>query len=438
LDSISRMNFERHFPITTDLLAKHNFYTMYGYNKVADNTFVNLTPLLTGHYLKDLWNETLKYNTFLNYFPFIWKEYHKKGYKTLLMEDFPTEATFNYLKIGFKEPPTDYYLRPFSIAIDRERGEKDYCYLDKSETEVYFQYVYDFVRAMDERQQKYFAFTFLGLLSHDLLNEAGLADPLVAHLFEKLFDGNLMSNTILIFFSDHGIRVGPIRETLSGKFEERLPFMHIFLPEVWRNKNLTINENRLTTPFDIHATLTHIIRGEPDYSLKHGLSLFEEIPETRSCADIPIEEHWCSCQTSQPVPQSNLAEMEGMSHFIVQSINNLLESNNYSQLCARLTLNQTISAFEMQFNDKAFRFKFHVNDVIKTKVIFRHFQPNTVHYYLITISVDPSDALLEATVLMREDSQQMQIIGEVSRINSYGNQSVCIDNQFMRRYCFCQ
>ncbi len=71
LDSISRINFDRHFPITAKLLKNYKFYTMYGYNKVADNTFVNLTPLLTGHYVEEIWNETI--TEFFNYFPFIWK-----------------------------------------------------------------------------------------------------------------------------------------------------------------------------------------------------------------------------------------------------------------------------------------------------------------------------------------------------------------------------
>ncbi len=99
-------------------------------------------------------------------------------------------------------------------------------------------------------------------LTHDDLNKAGLLDPIIAKLFKDLFDENLLSNTIIIFFSDHGIRFGPILETLSGKIEERLPFMHLYLPNEWHNNNLTINENRLTTPFDIHSTLMHIIRGQ--------------------------------------------------------------------------------------------------------------------------------------------------------------------------------
>jgi membrane-anchored protein YejM (alkaline phosphatase superfamily) len=73
---------------------------------------------------------------------------------------------------------------------------------------------------MDYRKQKYFGLAFMGRLTHEDLNQAGLVDPMVAKLFNKLFDQNLLSNTIIVFFSDHGIRIGPIRETLSGKLEE--------------------------------------------------------------------------------------------------------------------------------------------------------------------------------------------------------------------------
>ena len=87
-------------------------------------------------------------------------------------------------------------------------------------------------------------------------------------------------------------------------------------------QNLSTNQNRLTTPFDIHSTLKHIINGmnssqswilidsvltgKPDLSLKYGKSLLEEIPEERSCKSIPISEHWCGCQTSIPIENLNL------------------------------------------------------------------------------------------------------------------------------------
>ena len=127
--------------------------------------------------------------------------------------------------------------------------------------QVYYEYLLDFIRAMNARKQKYFAFHFMARLTHDILNNVGYFDPIIDRLFGQLFRENLLTNTVIVFFSDHGLRFGDIRQTLSGKYEERLPFMHIYVPQRYRSRNLTVNEHRLTTPFDIHSTLKHIIEG---------------------------------------------------------------------------------------------------------------------------------------------------------------------------------
>jgi len=49
------------------------FEPLFGYTKVADNTFVNLVPLLTGQFVDKFWNETISDQTYLNSIPFIWK-----------------------------------------------------------------------------------------------------------------------------------------------------------------------------------------------------------------------------------------------------------------------------------------------------------------------------------------------------------------------------
>jgi hypothetical protein len=46
----------------------------------------------------------------------------------------------------------------------------------------------------------------------------------------KLFDGDLTDDSLVLFFSDHGIRLGTIRRTYSEQIEARLPFMFIHLP----------------------------------------------------------------------------------------------------------------------------------------------------------------------------------------------------------------
>jgi hypothetical protein len=52
------------------------------------------------------------------------------------MEDAPNMATFNYLRKGFSEPPTTYYLRPFSIEFDKNTQTQEDCYFDEPEVEV--------------------------------------------------------------------------------------------------------------------------------------------------------------------------------------------------------------------------------------------------------------------------------------------------------------
>lgn len=149
---------------------------------------------------------------------------------------------------------------------------------------------------MKQRNQHYFAFVFMARLTHNDANNAGFADLPVYTLLSKLFHNNLLDNTIMVLFSDHGIRFGKMRETISGRIEERLPFVYIHLPNSslneFRHKNLIINAHRLTTPFDLHATLKHIIAGKLNLitiniklnliNIKLNLCQFERISTIKS------------------------------------------------------------------------------------------------------------------------------------------------------------
>jgi hypothetical protein len=93
-------------------------------------------------------------------------------------------------------------------------------------------------------------------------------------------------------------------ESFLGQLEERLPFFSIYLPEKIRNtpsgslayKNLLQNANRITSPFDIYATLQDVLVW-PDESelssiilpLSRSMSLFRPIPEDRTCEQVLFE-----------------------------------------------------------------------------------------------------------------------------------------------------
>ncbi len=59
-----------------------------------------------------------------------------------------------------------------------------------------------------------------------------------------------------------------------------------------------------------------------------------------------------------------------------------------------------------------------------------------VKTYLIQVLLKPGKALFESTV-KSFDNNRYEIIGDISRINRYGNQSHCIHNSFLERYCYC-
>ena len=136
IDSISWLNFKRQFSFTQKLAEKHKFYPIYGYNKVGDNTFPNLMPILTGQHQYYYWNETISKTKHFDDLPFIWKEFSQQNFITAFIEDYPRYSLFNYKRLGFIEQPTDYYLRPVSLAIDKQL--KGFCYKDKMEIEVNF------------------------------------------------------------------------------------------------------------------------------------------------------------------------------------------------------------------------------------------------------------------------------------------------------------
>ncbi len=80
-----------------------------------------------------------------------------------------------------------------------------------------------------------------------------------------LKQSGIMESTIILFMSDHGVRVSSVRQYSQGKLEERLPFFSIRMPQTFQQKhpnemrNLRLNARKLTTPFDVYETLKHFL-----------------------------------------------------------------------------------------------------------------------------------------------------------------------------------
>ena len=137
IDSMSYTNFKRHFIRTEKLMKKYNFHELRGYTKVGQNTFPNMIPFLTGHHWQELEpNPNVLQNMYFDDWPIIWKDYSRKGFVTLFVEEMSNYGLFHFNRKGFTVKPTDYQSRPFHMLIRKDKHNK-YCYKWKTETEVF-------------------------------------------------------------------------------------------------------------------------------------------------------------------------------------------------------------------------------------------------------------------------------------------------------------
>ncbi|KAH9495235.1 hypothetical protein Btru_015793 [Bulinus truncatus] len=445
VDSVSRLNFIRQMPQTRHFLHNElHAFEMAGYNKVADNTFVNIVPMMMGKFVHEIgWNETMIKHPFDDY-AFFWKNFSNAGYRTLYAEDAPKIAIFVYAKEGFHTPPADYYNRPLSLALEKDKSvwnKNHHCVNDRLETKVLLDYVTDFSRVFSDKP--HFGFTFITRLTHDSLNLAGAADYAYVDFFKQFKREGHLNNTVLIFYSDHGYRFGSMRTSYVGKVEERLPFMYLVFPPSFHEKypelvrNLRSNTYRLTTPFDVYETLKDIlyfdgINKEANVT-DRGISLLREIPKDRTCEHAKILPHWCLCLEQAKVePNSRLAA--NIARQVVNLINDLLSPA--SHLCAHLSLAQILDVVQMKSNENVLRFKDSFHDVINQTVVYGNRTEAPV-VYQVTLKTTPGDAIFEATLTFDTVFHAFKLGGDVSRINAYENQSDCIENFKLKKMCYC-
>lgn len=434
IDAISRLNFYRTMPKTLAYLKQKGAIELLGYNKVGDNTFPNLIPMLMGVKETDL-KRICWPNHFANFdnCPFIWEWFREAGFYTALGEDSGYLSTFNFGKYGFIKSPTDYYLRTFIHEAEVNTGNtKDFnsliCMGNKYFFNVLLDYIEDLMATL--RLSKLFGFFWEVTMSHDYLNYPMVMDNSYKSFLERLDKSNRLDNTVLILLSDHGIRWGPIRLTKQGRLEERLPFVHILLPPSFQEnyslayENIKQNSKRLTTPFDIYTTLADLInlnaisdkniqkRSKTSYALNRCISLFLPIPSNRTCKMADIDDHWCTCHKELKM-LSESSEARNVGEQLVTNLNSILEE--YPQ-CAELKLEQVLEVTEMVAGTPR-----------KNEIGWRE--------YMAVVRTSPGGGVFEGTLRYRDEKWSLS--GSISRLNLYGDQSSCMLNYQLKLYCYC-
>lgn len=405
IDSVSRSNMIRQMPMTREVLEKEiKAIELLGYNKVGENTLVNLVPMLHGKFVDELGDANF------DTMPFVWRKFQEKGYRTSFAEDHPKISIFNYHREGFDFPPTNYYLRPLALAMEDHESvwTKGHCIGSQLETERVLDYQYHFLKTF--RSKPYFSFSFITRMTHDDVNLAGGVDYSYAKFLRKLLKEGMLENTILFFFSDHGIRFGEIRRTRIGRMEEKMPFMFIAQTNKLKRKKLEINALRLSTPFDIYETLRGTFentrRGERGYNLFKSL-----IPPNRTCVSASVGAQFCLCGQRSLInnPDETIYEASNM---ILKTVNKFIELNTDGR-CALFKLDRILYAGKDDEN----------------------------HVY-VAIDARPRDAETvksnaKASFEASYNKKTKKIIGRIERINSYVLHTLCVSDTSVKDYCLC-
>ncbi|CAL1276104.1 unnamed protein product [Larinioides sclopetarius] len=117
---------------------------------------------------------------------------------------------------------------------------------------------------------------------------------------------------------------------------------------------------------------------------------------------------------------------------LVKTINELLLS--HANFCSEVTLAEILRADlivpsrEVVVNSRHYFGKY-VEDGEASGMITK---------LRVIIRTKPGSALFEGTLLFRDDEEDISVLGDISRINRYNSQSLCIQDVVLRKYCFCE
>uniref|UniRef100_A0A7M5WIC9 Uncharacterized protein n=2 Tax=Clytia hemisphaerica TaxID=252671 RepID=A0A7M5WIC9_9CNID len=356
----------------------------------------------------------------------IFKDFQKSGYTTLYNEDIVLGGVFHYKMNGFNKPPTDWYPRPYWIAAHEMQGGcgKPPCICEAEEV---IQAMKTFTTSCED--EKKFSIQITNN-AHDDMNLLFLLEDHLIDIYEFYREKARVDNTILILFGDHGARWGArgnFRNTKQGRLEEFNPFYSIILPPSFKRNyrelydNIEANQHVLTSHFDVHWTLKHIL-SYPNVEEKRtaGQSLFTKIdPKARTCKQSGVPQKYCFCMKTTRI-DSNSTQAFKIAETVVSFINNKIEEYDIipKQLCAHLTLTKIISLE-------------YATDEQKNEGIF-----------YIMFEVAPSNATFDVRVRkdLNKRNETYHVDPEISRTNLYRNQPACIQMAYpkLAPYCYCK
>lgn len=355
----------------------------------------------------------------------IWNKFKEAGYVTAYGEDnLRLPDTFTN-KFAFKTPPTNHYMRPFFLKGETE-NKRLICAGKVSSGQQLLNYALDFANTY--RSSQFFGLFWMNSYSHHQHSRPQDADVMMENFFNQLSYTGVLENTFVIALSDHGIRFGDRRLDVESYYDDRMPYLFILPPDIFREryppkyKSLAINQFRLVSPYDIHHTLMDIkeislCKNKSSVLLEacpNCHTMFETVSDNRTCRDIAVHDKWCSCHKLYSLPVQDV-EGEKSVQTAVSHVQHL-SKNAMTKKCYKCMA-------------------LHLKKIIRTH--FYYHEDKSSIYYVVAFTMTPGNATYEATILLPNNGRR-QMIGPVNLISPYWGYGQCTIQPKKRLFCVCQ
>ncbi|KAL1436194.1 hypothetical protein MTO96_010931 [Rhipicephalus appendiculatus] len=344
IGSVSRLNSMRHLRKTRRYLSsKLNAYEFLGFTAVTNDPLESQISLLAGLDLREMWSlpQERDFHVPLH----LVSAYSGRGYATLFAVDSTKDdSPFVDDRRGYGNPPVDYSTRTFVQATEKLEQNAS-CQSLTSRSEALLRYVRA-VFQLDTAPVPKFGYVWLSQHGRGGVNAVGYLDQPLKFFLRNLSESGVLNRTALLLLSNYGKRAGSMTLTSSiSEHEVKAPFGFLVLPQTFLRKNpdiavaLEVNQRRLVSAYDIHATLLALARRPDDkYSVtERGLSLLRPLPPKRSCGDVFAQPGACACLGSRSTELPYAADLSLFARFAVDHMNNVTESN-FPGLCIRWEL----------------------------------------------------------------------------------------------------
>lgn len=165
-----------------------------------------------------------------------------------------------------------------------------------------------------------------------------------------------------------------------------------------------------------------------------GISLFEDLPQNRSCADALIPLAYCRCHKGITIDIKQFRKdiqrktSKNFNESLIDSLNNFTEL--LRDQCEVFKLEKVISARQGYYLGDYYEVSIEIIKQFEISSNYNNFKPTKVIF-----KAQPGNAVFKAIVRPKND---MIDINGFKRLSKYGSQSECMNDKIYSGICFCK